>query len=291
MTYFAPWTGYTLPMNVIYADSLLAVNFIINYLILLLTARVCSLPLRRGRFALGAAAGAAYALAAVFPAAGFLLLWPMKLVTALVMCLAAFGTRGSFWRYPLVFLALSAAFGGTVYAAGLALGLPAGQPLYIPVSLRVLAVSFAVCYGALNLLFRRSAQRLRRKITPAEVHICGKAVTLHALRDTGNELFSPADGKGVMVAHIAAVAELFPPGTAGLLREKGAVAFVEEMSALPEFRGRLTLIPYRAVGCGGALMAAVRPDSIILPDRDSGALLLGLSPTPLGTDGEFSAIY
>ena len=45
-------------MKVIYIDSLFLLNFILDYLLLLAAGRICALPLRRLRYALGAALGA-----------------------------------------------------------------------------------------------------------------------------------------------------------------------------------------------------------------------------------------
>ena len=49
-------------MEVIYADSLVLLNAVIDYLLLLSAGKLCALPLRRGRMALGALWGGAYAL-------------------------------------------------------------------------------------------------------------------------------------------------------------------------------------------------------------------------------------
>ena len=69
-------------MDVIYADELLALNFLVDYLLLLSAARLRGAALHRGRFALGAAAGAIYALLAVLPGQGWLRTLPVKNFTA-----------------------------------------------------------------------------------------------------------------------------------------------------------------------------------------------------------------
>ena len=74
----------------------------------------------------------------------------MKLVPALFMVLIAFGGERRLWRCVVIFLAVSAAFGGAVWAASMLAGSGfSGGRLYIPVSWRVLALSFAQCYACL----------------------------------------------------------------------------------------------------------------------------------------------
>ena len=52
-------------METIYIDRLFALNFIIDYLILLGSARICGIFMRRGRYLLAAALGGVYLLSAV----------------------------------------------------------------------------------------------------------------------------------------------------------------------------------------------------------------------------------
>ena len=53
--------------------------------------------------------------------------------------------------------------------------------------------------------------------------------------------------------------------------------------------GRVTLLPYSALGTGRGLIAALRPDSVSV-DGEPADILIGLSPAPLSGDGEFDAI-
>ena len=54
-------------MTVIYIDTLFLLNTLVDYLLLLASARVAGEPLRRGRFALGAVLGGLYACAIFLP--------------------------------------------------------------------------------------------------------------------------------------------------------------------------------------------------------------------------------
>ena len=58
-------------MTVIYIDSVFVLNALMDYLLLLAAARLAGLPLRRGRYLLGALFGGAYAAAVFLPGLGF----------------------------------------------------------------------------------------------------------------------------------------------------------------------------------------------------------------------------
>lgn len=162
---FAP--VYDLSVETIYLDSLFALNAVIDYFLLLCSARAAGAVLRRWRLALAAVLGGAWAVACVLPGMGFLTYAPMKLVPAVFMSLIAFGGERRLWRCLVIFLAVSAAFGGAVWAASMLAGTDAyGGQVYVPVSMRVLVLSFALCYAAVSLVFRRIGKRAEREILP-----------------------------------------------------------------------------------------------------------------------------
>ena len=206
-------------MTVIYLDELFLLNFVVDYLLLLAAGRLSGEVLRRGWLALGAAIGAAYAAAAVLPGMGFLLHPLCKLGVAVLALLAGYGKSRRLLRVSLVFFAVSAAFGGGVFAlqllGGRGLTLQNGI-FYSAMDLRLILLSAAGCYVLITLLFQRTARHsgLRRELVPAVLTLEGRRVALTALVDTGNTLTDPATGRPVMVAEGEKVGALFPDGQA-----------------------------------------------------------------------------
>ena len=96
-------------MEIIYIDYLFALNLIIDYFLLLLTAKICAAPYKRLKFFAAAALGAAYSSALVFPVFAFLGTWPMKIALSVLMVLISFGTERRLLRAAVVFYAVSAA--------------------------------------------------------------------------------------------------------------------------------------------------------------------------------------
>lgn len=267
-------------MRTVYLDELFCLNLAIDYFLLLGTAKVCALPYRRGRFLAGAALGAAWCCLALLPGMGWLGSPAMLPAAALAMTVAAFGDRRRIGRPFAVFLGLTALFGGTVYAAALLRG-GGGGPL-LRLDMRVLALAFAVSWAAVSLLFRGTAKSAGRRVLEVTLERAGRAVTLRALEDTGNGLVDPITGCAALVAEADAVADLFAPEDAALLRGPPAEAVLR-------IEG-LRLIPYAGVDGSARLMAAFRPDRVTVQGRERKDLIAAVTPAPIGAGGMYDAV-
>ncbi len=271
-------------MRVIYADSVFLLNFTIDYLLLLATGKICTLPLRRGRMALGAVWGGVYALCST--------LWPeffalatLKILSGLACAAIAYGGKGRFPRTAVVFFAVSAAFGGTLYAlAGLGGGsLENGAILGL--SSRTLILSFAICYAALSLVFRGMGRRSEREVKEVELKLRGSTVSFTALQDTGNELLDTA-GRPVLTARWSAVAPLFPE----LPRPPvDPTELCLALDALEGMSGRCRVMSCATVTSGG-LLAAFRPDKILIGGKSTAHALVAISFARIGADGDYQAL-
>jgi len=277
-------------MDIIYIDSLFFINLIIDYFILLATAKLCGLVLRRLRFGLAAALGGLWSVLTVVPGFGFFGTAPMKLVLSAAMALVAFGGEKRLLRNWAAFLLLSAAFGGAVWAASMLGGLPRGTGNTVPVSLRVLILSFGACYAAVCLLFRRTAKKREREVHMVFISLGDRFASFPALRDTGNELYDPMTGMHVCVAERKALASLFPGEGIAALDEEDPAELLGKLSAVPGLTGRFRLVPYAAVGVQGGLMVAFHPDTFTINGIEDPDVLVALSPTPLGANGEYAAV-
>jgi stage II sporulation protein GA (sporulation sigma-E factor processing peptidase) len=270
-------------MRVLYLDELFFLNLAVNYFILLATARVCGLRFRRGRYALTAALGAAWCCASLLPGLSWLDAGLMTAVLAATMALAAFGGEPKLWRCLASFLGVSALFGGAVFAAGLLRGTwtPGGR--FVQLDMRVLVLSFAACWAAVSLLFRRTAKKAERRVLDVSVEYRGRTAHFRALEDTGNSLCDPLTGDAALVAEAAALSPLFPPSEAAALHRPA----VEAMQALsgPGMR----LLPCRGVG-GRGLLLAFRPDRILVDGAERKDLLAAVSPAAMSDDASYQAV-
>ena len=282
-------------MTVIYVDTLFLLNALVDYLLLLAAARLAGEPLRRLRFALGGALGGLYAAALFLPGLAFLAHPLCRLAAAALMLVTAYGGSRRLLRQGLLFLALTCAFGGGVVAIGLLgnRGLTLGNGVfYSPLDLKTVLLSAAGCYGGLALVFRRIGRHAAAggELVSARLTLGGRAVTFPALVDTGNTLADPVSGRPAMVAEGEATAGLFPPEhrpeRGDLLDPAGGLARL----GTGEWRRRLRLLPYRAVGVDRGLLLAVRADGLELDGVARGPVLVALSPTPVSDGGGYRAL-
>lgn len=245
-------------MGTIYIDSLFLLNLAADYLLCLVSARLCGLILRRRRYLAAAFVGALYAVGLYLPGLEFLQLWSMKLSLWLIMGLIAFGREEPMLRCALVFAAVSAAFGGFIWAIELMGGYPAFD-------MRTMLLAFALCYTVLRLVFRDKARLTEAKRVKIHMSLGGREAEFMALVDTGNSLCDPVSGRAVLLASPHALTPLFEEQ--GALLELNPVELLEKAQTTEALRGKFRLIPYSSVG-GRGLLAAFRPDSASMDGRE-----------------------
>ena len=224
----------------VYLDLVVLLNFAVNYGLLRMTAQLTGARAGPWRLGAGAAVGALYAGACVLPGLGFL--------------------AGNLWRQQLrqgfLFLGLSLALGGLA----LCLRLRSFWALVLGVGTLAL----------LCRLFLRGGMGHAGQLVPVSIALGSKRVQLTALRDSGNTLSDPFSGQGVLVAQYD-TAERLLPICRDQLRDPGKA--LEALHAQAP-AGKCRLIPYRAVGAGGLLLA-VQCDQVTIGGKPAGPLVVG----------------
>lgn len=277
-------------MQVIYLDTLFLLNGIVDYVLLLASARVAGEPLSRGRFLLGAILGGGYAVAIfLFP---FLTGGGYKLLVFLLMMLVAYGKSEKLLRQILIFLALSAGLAGGILAivltGGEGLTLQGGV-LYSSMDLKIVLLSASICYALVTTVFQNFATHTKAsgELVSVSFQLFGQEVDCLAMVDTGNTLKDPISGLPVLVVETKTLSALFP---APFPKEKSGLPY-ELMSHYKEhpIAQRMRLIPYQAVGVQGLLLV-LKMDQITLNQQVIPSTLVGLSPTPVSDGGSYKAL-
>ena len=207
-------------MTVVYLDRVVLLNLAVDYLLLLATARLAGLPLRRRRLALAAALGALYAAAVFLPGCRMLAHPACRLAAGVAVCRLAWRRERRPWRLTALFFLLSGALAGLLLAAGLAAGSPGAilsRVYYADISWPVLLGS-AIGFGLLlHLVFRQGARHEGGELMDVTVSLQGRRLQLRALHDTGNTLRDPVSGQPVLVLEQGALGELWPPQAAEII--------------------------------------------------------------------------
>ena len=277
-------------MNVIYIDSVFSLNAVMDYLLLLGTARLAGITLRRWRYLLGALLGGVYAVAVFLQGLGFLSAVPVKIVAGVLMAMIAYGGEIILFRLTLLFLLVSCALAGCVLALGVLAEshVPMAQGVfYTDISGKTLLLAATAAYFVLSLMFRAAASHgLKGEFLKAEICLDGKRIYLRTLADTGNSLRNPVSGEPVLVASADSVNRCFSKETSELLKTEQLKAPTELMEQLRRTAPQLRfyLLPYRAVGVSGGMLLSVRSDWVKIEGERYPGLLIALSPEAVGID-------
>lgn len=274
-------------MTVVYIDLLFLLNLIANYLLLLGAGRVAGAVLCRLRIALGAAAGAAYAVLLFLPGLGWLSAWPYKILSGILMPLIAYGGERRLVRVTALFFAAAAGLAGLVLAVellgGTALSLENGV-LYSGFDLRLLLLLFVICYVVMSLFFRRVGRHSSREVVLLQIEILGESLKLPALLDSGHTLTDPATNRPVIVADAQCLTHLLPT----------AIDPAQPVEGMKRCRmagvSGVRLVPYRAVGVDCGMLLALQARSVKIGERQLGGLLVALSPNPVDDGGGYRAL-
>lgn len=248
---------------VVYWDLLALWDFVIDYLLLLGTARLAGRAVPRARLAVSAAFGAAYSLAALalrLPA------WTIAAAMC-AMCALAFAKTGRRVKLTLLFALLACALGGGVLLLGRTCGgmerLARGI-VYARLPWGVFFTASGLSYLLLTLVFHGDAKHGGGEFVRACIEYGGRQVEVRLFRDTGNALTDPLTGEGVPVIEKNALLPLFERGN-----DTGAAYN--------------TFTTLRAQTAGGdTVLEAFRCDKLTIGGRSLGARLIALSPETFG---------
>ena len=194
---------------------LLVFDLYMSFLLLRLTARLTHTRLRFWRAMLGAAVGSLSSLLVLLPPMPFVLTLLCKLLSAVLLCLAAFGLRDRklFCWHVLCFLGLGCVLAGMLLALTATGNVYYANGCWYPViSLRLLVLFTIAAYGVLTVISRI---RERFGASDGTYEICIRrgehTVCLEGLADTGNSLTDFCTGKPVVICSRESLGELFPP--------------------------------------------------------------------------------
>lgn len=234
--------------QVVYVDVLVGVNLIVNYFLILATARFLSLPFHRRRLFAAASLGALYSLSILLPEWNTALSLLIKLLMAASIVLAAFGWKGlkPFFRATAAFYIINFAFAGFMVAVWYFLA-PQGllirnSMVYFDISPLMLIAMAVGCYLVITLIYRITGRQMPKELfCRVEVYCGEKMCCLVGKVDTGNTLREPFSGDPVMVAYEPKIASVIPPRDSLNFR----------------------LVPFDAVS-GGGVLEAFHPDRITI---------------------------
>ena len=276
-------------MHVIYIDSVFALNTLLDYLLLLCTARLAGIPLKRVRYCLGALLGGSYAAAACcLPSVEFLAAVPIKIAVGILMALTAFSCEPYLFRLMALFLGISCGLAGGVVAAGILTGKwisHANGVLFVNGGMGEVLTVATLGYLFFTVVFRAAAKHcIRREFVPVTVGLGERCISLNALADSGCTVADPVSGQPVLVISAKHLIGLFPHVLRPFLQEERLCRPTELLEALRNAAPEVSffLVPYRTVGTAGGLLLAFRSDWTQVGADTYRKLPVGLAPGEIG---------
>ena len=127
-------------------------------------------------------------------------------------------------------------------------------------------------------------------LRPITFELDDRKICLTALMDTGNTLTDPVSGQPVPVAEGDALADLFPPTHRPDREDLTDPVFGMTRLNTGAWRGRFSLLPYRAVGVERGFLLAVRVDRMTIGEKKREGVLVALSPTPVSDGGGYRVL-
>jgi len=280
-----------------YWDLLLLINLLINYFILLVTARIFRKQPGIPRLIIGAAAGALTILLLNLPVYPALTI-AVTVVTPVIMVILVFWPLRRLEIFILwcsVFM-VSFMTGGAVFA--LSREINTGNVINPSRGAVLLILVCLLIYAALSLLLPYLEERKWQKLWQLNLLVTwqGKEKEVCAYLDTGNRLREPFSQRPVIVIHFRSLEGLLPAEVYRFLADPET----EPWAALPHLAGKtevrsFTLIPFSGLGSRGGMLLGFKPDAVTVYKGEqrwrveSGAVL-GLARRSFGPVAEYEAL-
>jgi stage II sporulation protein GA (sporulation sigma-E factor processing peptidase) len=284
----------------IYGDLLFIENLFMNYMVLLLTTKVCSIVKRSKRIFLGAVVGALYSFVFLIPSISFLGSTAAKLGMSVFIVFLAFYPvkKKTFIKLFISFYIINFAFGGlilgTIYFTRFS-GFIKNNIFYINNISYFEVITIGLCG---YLLINNGADVFKNKIIKKDLEmkvvleIENQRLELKGIVDTGNFLKDPISKSPVIVAEYDKIVGILPEEIKTMV-ESEDLDLTDSLYKIGWWN-RIHIIPYSSIGKDRGTLLAIRPDKLQI-EKD-GLLqtvenaLIGLHKGSLREDEEYSIL-
>lgn len=266
----------------VYLDSLFLENIVMNYLILLLTAKFSKSNTSNLRLFLGALVGAIYVVVLVLmPGVKVYYTTAAKIILSLVIIAVAFSPEkvGSFFKtlaifYVATFIFAGAAFaflyfnqGGGFVRNGVFVGFKDRKMSWTIILQSVILVGIIVRIFMEIIQHRLMKEKL---LIPIKISFEDKIIDLAALVDTGNSLHDPLSNMPVIVVEFKAIKNILPSEIQRIFEEsrENDLSSVTNIVSSSSWFSRFRLIPFTSLGKENGMLIGFKPDYIEIGESD-----------------------
>ncbi|MCX7843003.1 MAG: sigma-E processing peptidase SpoIIGA [Clostridia bacterium] len=258
----------------VYLDVLFLENVVMNYLILLVTARFSKAKTSSLRMLLGAIAGACYVLVLLFNQDVKLYYTTLaKIALSLAMIAIVFSPEKpmSFFKILAIFYFSTFIFAGAAFAFmyfnqtggfvrnGILYDFSQNKLTLLIYSIVMVGILVRIFWELIQYKFARENLLLTLKIAFEQ-----KTISISALVDTGNSLHDPLTDMPVIVVEYAAIKEVLPGDIQYIFEQskENDLAVVTEIVSNSRWMSRFRLIPFSSIGKENGMLIGFKPDYV-----------------------------
>lgn len=275
-------------------------------MLLFLTGAVLKRKIRRYKVFIGGLFGSFIVFAPFLNWPTFLLSPFVKISISVIMVWIAFGFKR--FRYFLtnlsLFYLLTFASGGALIGLHYLLSFhyDASNFLFManilgygdPISWLFISIGFPfVYYFSKNTFDKWKIRKLDfENLVDIDISINNQVIRLKGLIDSGNQLYDPITKKPVLIASLKKMDGLFPEEVLPVFED---VNQLWRNNLLPdEWTNKISIIPYRVVGKENLLLAAVKPEKVVIHDGkgtvETNRIFVAFVNQTLSADDSFDCI-
>ncbi len=265
----------------IYLDVLFLENVIINYFILLVTAKFSKSGTSSLRLTIGAVLGALYVIVLVMlPGMKIYSTIAAKILLSMVIVAVTFAPERpkAFFKVLALFYLSTFIFAGASFAfiyfnqSG---GFVRNGIVYVFWRSKwvVLILSFAMV-GIIVKIFYEVIQSkfIREKLLlPLKISFENRAIELAALVDTGNSLHDPLTNMPVIVVEFHAIKDILPLDIQNIFKESKEedLDSISDVVSQSKWFSRFRLIPFTSLGKENGMLIGFKPDFIEIGENEN----------------------
>ncbi|GLC32845.1 sigma-E processing peptidase SpoIIGA [Clostridium omnivorum] len=198
---------------VVYLDTLLLVNFIVNYFLLDITSQTVKIPSKNRNLVLSSFLGSLYVIALLYPKAVIFTTLPFKIAVSIVMILICFKQRDVIVNLKItgIFILYSMLLAGVCFYLNISRGNePEFSSVIYSFPYEWLLISLMIVYLIIHRLvvFIKDRRDISTLIFIVDIVTKDNKKRVKAFLDTGNELREPATNLPVIIVEKEAMLDV-----------------------------------------------------------------------------------
>ncbi|MBU9720433.1 MULTISPECIES: sigma-E processing peptidase SpoIIGA [Bacillaceae] len=288
----------------IYLDIIWLLNFLVDVLLISLTAIVLKRRVSRLRLLLGGFIASLYVLFLFTPIEPYAMHPVIKTMYSIIIILASFGFKRFklFFQAWLTFYFVNFAVGGGLLGLHFFLKTDTSfiQGTFAthtsgfgsPISWLFVVIGFPIIYYYSRQRFESiETEKIRYdQIYPVRIKVAGIELFLKGFVDSGNRLEDPLTRRSVMIIDMTDVGNQFPDSIVNLTKK----SLVADEQIPDGFEGKMTMVPFRTVGEKQRYLWAIKPDEVVVYENElphiCSHVLVGLSYTALSDRNDYNCL-